>query len=138
MAGSFSIGFDPASLETVSKFQSFEGILNPAIGAALLQSGELVVQTAQANTWQVFDNPTGELADSIGVSFASLAEVVVTVGVPYGRRRELGFDGMYDSLGRGPFHDPAKPYLQPAVDSDVPLIQSLAAEVIGSSLMGSL
>lgn len=130
MADSFVLGFDPVSLATIAKLATFEGMLDPRIQGALDQSGQLIAQTAQANTWQVFANPTGELADSITVLVAGLEEVDVVVGVPYGRRREMGFEGMYDSLGRGPFHDPAKPYLMPAVESDVPLVQSLVADVI--------
>ena len=130
MSGTFAVGFDPVSLGTISRLQGFEGLLDPRIEAMLQAAGELVAQTAQANTWLVFDNPTGALADSIGVLVAGLEEVDVVVGVPYGMRREFGFEGMYDSLGRGPFNDPAKPYLEPAVGSDLPLIRSLAEESI--------
>lgn len=121
----FSVGFDPGSLAKIVRLEGFAALLNPQITAALVLSGELLVATAQANTWQVFDNPTGQLADSIYFYVVSPEEVDVAVGVPYGRRREMGFDGMYDSLGRGPFHDPAKPYLQPAVDASRDQIQEL-------------
>lgn len=121
----FSIGFDPGSLARIARLEGFAALLDPQVQAAMVLSGELLVATAQANTWQVFDNPSGALASSIYFWVAGPEEVDVAVGVPYGRRREMGFDGMYDSLGRGPFHDPAKPYLQPAVDASRDQIQEL-------------
>lgn len=130
MADDFRIGFDPGSLAAITKLEGFAALLNPEITQALSQSAQQIVATAQANTWMVFDNPTGQLADSIYFWVAGPEEADVAVGVPYGHRREYGFEGMYDSLGRGPFHDPAKPYLQPAVDTDAPLIRSLVADVI--------
>lgn len=126
----FSLGFDPGSLAAITKLEGFAALLNPEIADALTQAGELLVTTAQANTWAVFANPTGALADSIYFWVAGPTEVDLAVGVPYGRRREYGFDGMYDSLGRGPFHDPAKPYMQPALDEDKPMVQELIATAV--------
>ncbi len=127
MADNFSVGFDPGSLAKVTRLEGFAALLNPQVQAGMELSAELVQKTAQANTWAVFDNPTGELADSIYVWIAGPEEMDVVVGVPYGRRREMGFEGIYDSLGRGPFHDPGNPYLKPAVDADVSQIQELMA-----------
>jgi hypothetical protein len=126
----FSLGFDPGSLAAITKLEGFAALLNPEITDALTQAGELLTTTAQANTWSVFANPTGALADSISFWVAGPTEVDLAVGVPYGRRREYGFDGMYDSLGRGPFHDPAKPYMQPALDEDKPMVQELIATAV--------
>lgn len=127
---SFSLGFDAASLIKLAKLARFKALLDPGLEYALYEAGEVIAQTAQMNTWLVFDNPTGALADSIGVTAPSATEVDITSGEPYWRRRERGFEGMYDSLGRGPFHDPAKPYLQPAVDTELPAIQAMFGNAI--------
>jgi len=132
----FNVAFDPGSLGELTKLEGMAALLNPAVQKALTQAGELLTTTAQANTWMVFDHPTGQLASSIYFWVAGPEEVDVAVGVPYGRRRERGFEGMYDSLGRGPFHDPAKPYLQPAVDTDAPMIQMLVRESVLSAFGG--
>lgn len=114
----FHASFDPQSLEAITHMYGFGALLDPNIQDALTQSGSLVVTTAQTNTWTVFANPTGELASSIYYWVASPTEVDIAVGVPYGQRREKGFSGMTDSLGRYYPSDPAKPYLIPALDED--------------------
>ena len=126
----FSIGFDPGSLAAITKLEGFAALLNPEVTDALTQAGELLVTTAQANTWSVFANPTGQLASSIYFYVVSPTEVDVAVGVPYGARREYGFSGMTDSIGRYFANDPGKPYLQPAVDEDTPMVQELIATAV--------
>lgn len=126
----FRLSFDPGSLSKITHLIGFEALLNPEITAALTQSGELLVTTAQTNTWSVFANPTGALAGSIYFYVISPMEVAVAVGVPYGRRREYGFSGMTDSLGRHFINDPGKPYLQPALDTDSPLVQELMTTAV--------
>lgn len=119
----FSVSFDPESLEKLVKLEGFAALLTPEIQTVLTEAGEMLVTTARANTWSAFASPTGELADSIYFYVVSPTEVDLAVGVPYGRRRELGFSGMTDSLGRYFPNDPAKPYLAPAVESDRDLIR---------------
>lgn len=118
----FQLGFDPQSLVAMTNLLGFKALLEPEIQQALTSSGEVLVSTAQANTWQIFAYPTGVLADSIYFWVSGPDQISLGVGVDYGRRRELGFMGMTDSLGRGPYNDPAKPYLQPALDSNQDLI----------------
>lgn len=121
----FHMGFDPGSLEKITKLEGFAALLNPEVAQALTQAGQLLVTTAQTNTWTVFANPTGQLADSIYFYVVSPTEVDVAVGVPYGRRREYGFSEMTDSLGRFYANDPGKPYLEPAIETDKPMVQEL-------------
>lgn len=111
----FRASFDPGSLETITRLEGFSALLNPEITQALTQSGTLLTNAAVANTWSVFDNPTGDLASTIYPYVISPTEVAVAVGSIYGRRREKGFVGLVDALGRVG-HDRARPYLQPAVD----------------------
>ena len=126
----FSISFDPGSLDKITQLKGFAALLNPEIQDALTQGASLLVTTAQANTWAVFTNPSGALADSITSYVVSPTEVDIIVGVPYGRRREYGFSGMTDSLGRFFANDPGKPYAQPAVDTDAPMIQMLVETAV--------
>jgi len=126
----FSMSFDPGSLESITKLEGFAALLNPEVTDALTQSGQMLVTTAQRNTWLVFAHPTGELADSIYFYVVSPTEVDLAVGAPHGRRREFGFSGMTDSIGRFYPSDPAKPYLQPAVDEDTPMVRELMATAV--------
>lgn len=133
----YSIGWNPGSLEELVRLAGFSALLDPEITAALTKIGEMVVTTARANTWEVFDNPTGALADSIYFHVVSPSEVEVGVGVPYGGRREWGFSGKVDSLGRYYANDPGKPYLIPALYEDEPLAADMI-ELACYNAMGRL
>lgn len=126
----FHASMDPQSLAEIVRMAGFEALLNPEITAGLAASGTLLVGAAQAKTWEVFTNPTGRLASTIYFYVISPDEVAVAVGSPYGRRRELGFSGMTDALGRYYPFDPAKPYLEPAmVESEGPVLHLMEIAV---------
>jgi hypothetical protein len=124
MLDNFKMGFDPESLAVLTRVAGFQALMDPEITVMLTKVGTLLVSSAQINTWMVFDHPTGQLADSIFFWVASPTEVDLAVGVPYGRRRELGGGGLYDSLGRQ-MNDRARPYLQPALDQDQEFIKEI-------------
>ena len=130
MSSDFSLGFDMASLATLVRLTGFSVFLDEEITDALVDIGGTLVQAAQANTWEVFESPTGRLAESIYPFLSSPGQLEIRVGAPYGRRREMGFSGMTDSLGRYYASDPAKPYLQPALDED----EAWAVERLGRAV----
>jgi hypothetical protein len=130
----FRASFDPGSLSAITQLLGFGALLNPEITNALTQGGQLLLTAAQDNTWQVFANPTGALADSGYFYVISPTEVAVAFGVPWAQRREKGFSGMTDALGRYYASDPGKPYAQPAVDDNQDAIQALMAIAVNSAL----
>jgi hypothetical protein len=130
----FFLGFDPGSIAELVRMAGFEALLLPEIEAAMTATGVMLVTSAQTKTWEVFANPTGRLAGSIYFYVVSPVEMIVAVGVPYGARREYGFSGMTDALGRYYPYDPGKPYLQPALDEDVPLIQTVFEAATNNAL----
>lgn len=130
----FHIGFDSGSLSEVTQLQGFAGLLNPAVQEGLTEGGTLLVNATVANTWSVFANPSGKLADSVYFYVISPTEVAVAVGVPWAQRRERGFSGMTDSLGRYYPHDPAKPYAEPAVDQTQQEIAEIMEMAVNTAL----
>ncbi len=123
------VAFDPSSFSTITNLTQFAGFLEPEMETAMQQIGDLIVQAAQANTWAVFDNPTGALADSIRAIFDGPLAVEVGSDLPYARRREYGGGGLLDSRGRQ-MDDPARPYLEPALtenEDQIMLLMSNAA-----------
>lgn len=115
--GLWSMSLDPQSLAEIARFSGWEAYLSPAVQAALLKGAETVRNAAVANTWSAFRNPQGTLAGSIEVVPDSRYEIQVSVGVPYGHRREFSFHGP-DALGRVFPNDPAEPYLIPAMNAN--------------------
>jgi len=135
---SISIAYEPTSLKRLGNMLKVHSFLAPELSSTMQQIGDIIVAAAVANTWAVFDEPTGTLADTIKAVLSGPYEVTIGTDSPYGLRREYGFMGMTDSLGRGPYNDPAKPYMQPALDDNVDQINALinAAVARGLANMG--
>jgi hypothetical protein len=130
----FHIGFDPGSLEEIVRLQGFGALLDPSISQGLIQSSTVLTNAAVANTWRVFTNSSGKLASTIYPYVVSPTEVAIAVGSPYGRRREKGFSGMTDSLGRYYANDPGKPYLQPALDEHQQDVMTIMGQAVNTAL----
>lgn len=125
-----TIAFDPASMAEIARLFEFEVILTEEMATANQEAGDLVLAAAQANTWTAFQHPTGALASSLSAVLVSPWEVDITAGVPYAWRRERGFSGMTDSLGRFYPYDPAEPYAQPALDANADKVMALYEEAV--------
>jgi len=118
------IQFDPSSMASIARLLSFDLMLEEEMAPSMEEAGQIVTEAAQANTWTAFQNPIGKLAGSIEPVIVSPMEVGISVGVPYGFRREYGFVGMTDSLGRVGT-DPAEPYAGPALDANADKVMEL-------------
>jgi hypothetical protein len=129
----FNISMDPGSLSALTQLQGVAGLLNPAVVEGLRESGTLLVNAAQANTWNVFDNPTGALASQIYFYVISPEEVAIAAGAIYSARREYGFVGQVDSLGRVGT-DRARPYMQPAVDQHQQEVEEIMEMAVNMAL----
>ena len=131
-----TIGYDAQSLAAIARLQDLEPYLNAEMAIAMDEIGTMLMVTAIVNTWKVFANPTGDLADTIHPVTISPLEIEVGSDSPYAARREFGFMGKTDALGRGPFNDPAKPYLDPALteneDQIMVIMNNAAAEAIAN------
>lgn len=136
----FSLSFDQRSLSEIAQLAGFGVFLTEEMAQAMQQAGDLLQAAAIANTWEVFAHPTGALSGTIAPILDSPFEVQVGSDSPYARRREYGFQGMTDSLGRTFPNDVAKPYFQPALDDNEQAVLQLidsaverAFERIGAS-----
>lgn len=129
----FTAMLDTDSLAEMVRLQGFSALLDPEITQALTQGGQILVKSAQDNTWEVFDNPSGKLASEITYYVISPQEVAVSVGVPYGHRREYSFKGP-DSLGRMFPNDRPRPYLIPAMEQNEQAVLDLISAATNSVL----
>jgi hypothetical protein len=114
----FDISFDPASISEIARFYGMATLLSAEVQTAMQEGGDLLTAAAVANTWAVFDHPSGELAGTIHPVMMGPYEVMIGSDDPKARRREKGFSGMTDAIGRYYANDPAKPYMQPALDDN--------------------
>lgn len=130
----FTLSFDQRSLSEIAQFAGFGVFLSDEMAAAMQQAGDILTSAAVANTWSVFANPTGNLASGIHPVLDSPFEVQVMADVVYSHRREYGFQGMTDSLGRTFPNDVAKPYLRPALDDNQQAVLQIIDEAVARAL----
>lgn len=94
----FSVSFDPRSISEIAQLYGFGVLLSHEVQAAFREGGSLLVKSVQgAMHWE---NPSGDLERSIRPVHDSPYELQVGSDLPYARRRELGFSGRTDRLGR--------------------------------------
>jgi len=130
----FSLAFDSASIRELSAYAGISSLLAEELQGTMKEVGQWLVEAAQAKTWEVFASPTGALASTIAPVQNSPYEVQIQVGAPYGRRREYGFSGMVDSLGRYFANDPAKPYLGPTLEAKEDQVEEMLSQAVQSVL----
>jgi hypothetical protein len=86
--------------------------------------------------YATFMNPTGPLEDAF---YQVITPGVTTEGElinpsSYAWRREKGFEGMYDSLGRGPFHDRGIAYMEHSLGTETEKIEQNFRDALGRTL----
>src|SRR5258708_2899156 len=97
---SMTFSFDPLSLAEIAALEMFPVYVKLTTDAALFEGAKIFAQAAIDNTWAGFMNPTGQLASDIVAIMDGQGSSSVTSGIIYGMRREYGFSGLTDSLGR--------------------------------------
>lgn len=122
----FSVTLDAASVARMAALINCAPIFTAYYSAAMNACVNRVATKAKQNTADRFADPTGTLMRGINGYVISPFEGVVGVGqqVPYARRREFGFNGMTDALGRTYTNDPGFFYLRDALEDSRPFIAS--------------
>ncbi len=119
------ISMDKESLRRIKNLVEFEQILQKRLRTAMeLSLDELDTQAAK-NMEAGFKNPTGDLRWSLTPKVHSPFEAELFTESPYAWRREEGFSGMTDSLGRYYAHDPGIHYMAEAIDFGKDTVQEI-------------
>ena len=121
-----SLSFQPDLIGVMSQFSQFQGTLKKHIATATEKAAGVIGDQQVAEMWMNFQNPTGNLEDSVGVEMQS--EYMAYIGpqdVAYSWRRDRGFSGMTDSLGRYFPNDPGIYYAEYSI-SDPATLQAIA------------
>ena len=124
------MGFDPGSLEAITRMSGFAALLDPEITSALTEAGKFTVSTAEQISGSLFQNPTGAFADSLYFWVVSPEEVAIAAGVPYAQRLEYGFSGMTDALGRFYPYWPDYHWAEQTMDAVAPEVELLMAQAV--------
>lgn len=118
----YVMSFDAASLMRLSRLMATAPIFARYYAAAMNASVAKVISESKQRAPVL----TGTLRRGITGRTESPWRGVVGVGqqVPYARRREFGFSGMTDALGRFYPHDPGSFYLHGGLDASQPFIRT--------------
>ncbi len=120
------LSFQPDLLGVMSQLNEFQGTLTKHLAIATEKAAGVIGDQQVAEMWMNFQNPTGNLADSVGVQMSSeYLAYIGPEGVPYAWRRDRGFSGMTDRLGRYYPHDPGIFYAEYSI-SDPETLQAIA------------
>lgn len=118
---------DPVSLVEFSRVQN-DGMFQAGVQQALERSSELLEVTATGFMWDHFMNPTGELEDAWERGTLDWNQVYLDNTAPYARRRNWGFSGKTDALGRFYPNDPGIAWAENSIEIASPEIEAIFDE----------
>lgn len=109
-------------IEKLQKFPNWQRVLNDWLVIALRLSLGNMKSVAKRNAYERFQNPSGELEKHFlepiySYSYPNFAGAV-TNDAPHAYRREYGFSGKTDSLGRYYPNDPGVLYMTDTLESE--------------------
>lgn len=128
-----SASLDASSMANVDQLLTFGETFEPAITNAISLSLDGLESAAQAYMWATFINPTGPLENAFEKTVDGM---IGTLSNPmsYAERRNSGFSGMTDSLGRFYPYDPGIHYVEFAMQIAEPFIETTFAIETGVAL----
>jgi len=136
--GMTHLEFHIDGLEKLQKFDNWQPVLEYWLGVAQQQSLDKLVKDATANLKEYAKNYTGQLASGFETEITSYFLPIISGHVqnamPYAMRREHGFSGMTDSLGRYYPEDPGYLYLTEAFHEDFDWIRAKYKWAINKAL----
>lgn len=126
----FEVGWDAQSLKIIEEMGYADVLLAGAIQSGLDYSGRILIAHMQRLMGERFKNPTGQLASSLYQVKDSPFEVTVGSDDPKAARRNWGFSGMTDSLGRYYPNDPGIYYAEDGMNESLDEIeQRMTAQI---------
>ena len=130
MSPNYAITFDPATIARIQAMLTADARMAEYYTTAMRACVSDVQANAQrfapVGVYTTSNRTGGNLRRGIRGQVLSPVEGVVGVAqsIPYARRRELGFSGMRDRLGRFYPHDPGSFYLRRGMEASLPFIES--------------
>lgn len=132
-----TLSLDPDSLQIISDFQNsnFKPLLESNLTTAMNYAVSTVMDSMRSNMDAGFMNPQGPLEDSMTPNVTPYLSTI-TMGEPYDWRREEGFSGMTDSLGRFYPNDPGIHYASKTLSQNKTTISDAFSNAIGQTAIG--
>lgn len=119
-----TIKLDARSLEEIAHLADFEARSYPFLREAMAQSLTTLQSEATNWMWAHFANPTGALESAWAPSIQGPYLGILENTSPYGQRRNFGFSGMTDALGRYYPHDPGIDWAENAITNSLGQVET--------------
>jgi hypothetical protein len=130
----FSVGWDAQSLKIIQDMGYADILMTGAIQAGLGNSADVMIAAMQRLMGERFKNPSGQLASSLYQVEDSPYEVTIGSDLPYVWRRDAGFSGMTDSLGRFYADDPGIYYAEDGMNESLDEVSARMTAMIEQAL----
>lgn len=127
----------PAGTTAAAKLQGTSQILGSEMRKAMVDiQGNLMISAVSFMHWK---NPSGKLEQSIFKDSRVIGNWQTIVGTkkPYGARREYGFSGMTDSLGRHYKNDPGQGFMEESLTGNMTFIEERIAQAVQAAMPSS-
>lgn len=129
---SFTYTIDPSAIAKIKRFSGWQSVLEDELLKAHKKSDEGLQDAAQTNMhWK---NPSGKLSGSLKPKIENPYASWMGTDLPYAMRRERGFSGKTDSLGRYYAHDPGAFYMDKALKQEKSHIDDIFTEAVNAAL----
>src|SRR6266571_3443189 len=124
MAFSLTIQLDPAALVKAQKLQNWQPVLEQHLIQGINTSLVTMQEYAVGFCFSNFANPQGGLEGAFGTQVLGGSPVTGMLfnDSPYAYRRELGFSGRTDALGRTYTSDPGIGYMANTLQANMQVI----------------
>lgn len=122
--------------EVSDKLMSFPAILHGQLFDAVGRSLDAMQNYAVGYMYSNFKNAQGPLEDAFYQVIEDTGEGVqgeLVNPMAYAWRRQAGFVGQYDSLGRGPFSDEGIEYMTHTVEDQANVIAGIFTDSVGQA-----
>lgn len=126
----FTLTFDSNGLDRLRQLADFKQFLEPNLQRAMQSNVDLLQSDARAYMYANFKNPTGPLEDAVQTSVPDAYTGTVFNEAPPAWRREEGFSGMTDSLGRFFPNDPGIHYFATTLAQDRDQIEARFVQAV--------
>lgn len=127
---------DPVSLVQLSRLQNYQAAFKTHVLKGLWRSVEVLETTAVGYMWDHFQNPTGQLENAFTWGILDWNRVYLDNTQPYARRRNWGFSGMTDSLGRTYLDDPGIYWAENSIETVSSEVEDIFQEEMQDAING--
>jgi hypothetical protein len=124
----------PEGTKAAASLQGVSQVLGAEMRKAMVDiEGHLMISAVSFMHWK---NPSGKLEQSIFRDSRVISNWQTIVGSkrPYAARREYGFSGMTDSLGRLYKDDPGQGFMEESLTGNVDYIESRIAQAAETAM----